>query len=93
MTARPGIVLTPRRAEARAVAGGAPGLETIVTGVGPERSRRSAINLAARCQGAPALAVAGWLDPPPPGLQTGDVVVATEVVGPFGSVPFPSAPL
>jgi 4-hydroxy-3-methylbut-2-enyl diphosphate reductase len=93
MKARPGIVLTPRRAEARAVAGGAPGLETIVTGVGPERSRRSAINLAARCRGAPAMAVAGWLAPPPPGREPGDVVVATEVLGPFGSVPLPSAPL
>ena len=93
MKARPGIVLTPRRAEARAVAGGAPGLETIVTGVGPERSRRSAINLAARCRGAPAMAVAGWLAPPTPGLEPGDVVVATEVLGPFGSVPLPSAPL
>jgi 4-hydroxy-3-methylbut-2-enyl diphosphate reductase len=90
---RQGIVLTPRRAEARAVAGGAPGLETIVTGVGPERSRRSAINLAARCRGAPATAVAGWLAPPPPGLESGDVVVATEVLGPFGDVPLPSAPL
>jgi 4-hydroxy-3-methylbut-2-en-1-yl diphosphate reductase len=93
MTARPGIVLTPRRAEARAVAGGAPGLETIVTGVGPERSRRSAINLAARCRGAPAMAVAGWLAPAPPGLEPGDVLVATEVLGPFGVVPLPSAPL
>ena len=93
MTARPGIVLTPRRAEARAVAGGAPGLETIVTGEGAERSRRSAINLAARCRGAPGLAVAGWLTPPPPGLEPGDVAVATEVLGPFGSVPLPSAPL
>jgi 4-hydroxy-3-methylbut-2-en-1-yl diphosphate reductase len=93
MNVRPGIVLTPRRAEARAVAGGAPGLETIVTGVGPERSRRSAINLAARCRGAPAVAVAGWLAPPPPGLEPGDVVVATEVLGPFGSVALPSARL
>jgi 4-hydroxy-3-methylbut-2-enyl diphosphate reductase len=93
MSARPGIVLTPRRAEARAVAGGAPGLETIVTGAGPERSRRSAINLAARCRGAPAMAVAGWLAPPPPGLEPGDVLVATEVLGPFGVVPLPSAPL
>jgi 4-hydroxy-3-methylbut-2-enyl diphosphate reductase len=93
MRERPGIVLTPRRAEARAVAGGAPGLETIVTGVGPERSRRSAINLAARCRGAPATAVAGWLAPPPPGVEAGDVVVATEVLGPFGAVPLPSAPL
>jgi 4-hydroxy-3-methylbut-2-en-1-yl diphosphate reductase len=91
--ARPGIVLTPRRSEARAVAGGAQGLETIVTGVGPERSRRSAINLAARCRAAPAVAVAGWLAPPPPGLGPGDAVVATEVVGPFGSVPLASAPL
>jgi 4-hydroxy-3-methylbut-2-en-1-yl diphosphate reductase len=91
--ARPGIVLTPRRAEARAVAGGAPGLETIVTGVGPERSRRSAINLAARCRGAPATAVAGWLAPPPPGLEPGAVVVGTEVLGPCGTVPLPSAPL
>jgi 4-hydroxy-3-methylbut-2-enyl diphosphate reductase len=93
VSARPGIVLTPRRAEARAVAGGAPVLETIVTGEGAERSRRSAINLAARCRGAPGLAVAGWLTPPPSGLEPGDVVVATEVVGPFGSVPLPSAPL
>ena len=78
MTARPGIVLTPRRAEARAVAGGAPGLETIVTGEGAERSRRSAINLAARCRGAPGLAVAGWLTPPPPGLEPGDVAFTHE---------------
>jgi 4-hydroxy-3-methylbut-2-enyl diphosphate reductase len=91
---RSAIVLTPRRAEARAVAGGAPGLEAIVTGVGPERSRRSAINLAARCQGAPAVAVAGWTDAGlTPGLEPGDVAVADEVRGPFGTVPLPSAPL
>ncbi|HZA76763.1 MAG TPA: 4-hydroxy-3-methylbut-2-enyl diphosphate reductase [Acidimicrobiales bacterium] len=91
---RSGIVLTPRRAEARAVAGGAPALEVIATGVGPERARRSAINLAARCQGAPAVAVAGWTDAAGrPHLEPGDVVVASEVRGPFGTVPLPSAPL
>jgi 4-hydroxy-3-methylbut-2-enyl diphosphate reductase len=93
MAARPALVLTPRRAEARAVSGGAPGLEAIVTGLGPERSRRSAINLAARCRGAPAVAVAGVCRARGPAVQPGDVVVATEVRGPFGPVPVPAAPL
>jgi 4-hydroxy-3-methylbut-2-en-1-yl diphosphate reductase len=93
MAARPALVLTPRRAEARAVSGGAPGLEAIVTGLGPERSRRSAINLAARCRGAPAVAVAGVCRARRPGVHPGDVVVAAEVRGPFGPVPVPSAPL
>jgi 4-hydroxy-3-methylbut-2-enyl diphosphate reductase len=93
MAARPALVLTPRRAEARAVSGGAPGLEAIVTGLGPERSRRSAINLAARCQGAPAVAVAGVCRAGGPAVCPGDVVVATEVRGPLGPVPVPAAPL
>ena len=93
MAARSALVLTPRRAEARAVSGGAPGLEAIVTGLGPERSRRSAINLAARCQGAPAVAVAGVCRARGPAVCPGDVVVATEVRGPLGPVPVPAAPL
>jgi 4-hydroxy-3-methylbut-2-enyl diphosphate reductase len=93
MAARPALVLTPRRAEARAVSGGAPGLEAIVTGLGPERSRRSAINLAARCRGAPAVAVAGVCRARGPGVRPGDVVVATEVRGPWGPVPVPAAAL
>jgi 4-hydroxy-3-methylbut-2-enyl diphosphate reductase len=93
MAARPALVLTPRRAEARAVSGGAPGLEAIVTGLGPERSRRSAINLAARCRGAPAVAVAGVCRSRGPGVRPGDVVVATEVRGPWGPVPVPAAAL
>ncbi|HEY8525374.1 MAG TPA: 4-hydroxy-3-methylbut-2-enyl diphosphate reductase [Acidimicrobiales bacterium] len=98
---RAGIVLTPTRPAARAVAGGAPGLETIVTGAGPERARRAAINLSARCRGAPAVAVvtagpAPAAGPDPlggPGPEPGDVVVASAVPGPHGPVPVPGASL
>jgi 4-hydroxy-3-methylbut-2-en-1-yl diphosphate reductase len=93
MPPRRPIVLTALRVEARAVSGSAPELETIVCGMGPERARRSAINLAARCGGAPAVAIAGFCGGLDASMQPGDVVVATEVRGPYGSVSLPAAPL
>jgi 4-hydroxy-3-methylbut-2-enyl diphosphate reductase len=93
MPPHPAIVLTPLRVEARAVAAGAPQLETVVCGMGPRRARRAASDLAAECRGAQAVAVAGFCGGLDPSMRPGDVVVATEVRGPNGSVALPAAPL
>ena len=59
------------------------------TGMGPERSRASAGRIAGH--GRVVAGVAGSLAPH---VRAGDVVVATEVLGPDGQrVPCPSAPL
>ena len=83
---RPGLlVLAPLRVEANALKRGAPGAEVAVTGQGVARARRSALNLAARCAGARAIAVAGFGGATHDDLDPGDVVVATEVRGPQGT--------
>ncbi|MFP3899358.1 MAG: 4-hydroxy-3-methylbut-2-enyl diphosphate reductase [Acidimicrobiia bacterium] len=81
------VALTPLRVEADAVQRGAPAAEVLTTGMGPERARRAAFNLAARCAGAPAVAVAGFCGGADARVSPGDVVVASEVRGPLGPVP------
>jgi 4-hydroxy-3-methylbut-2-en-1-yl diphosphate reductase len=81
---RPAVVLAPLRLEARAVAAGAPDLEVHRTGLGADAAARAAVNLAARCAGAPAVAVVGFGGGVDEDLAPGDVVVASEVRGPLG---------
>ncbi|HEX7095323.1 MAG TPA: 4-hydroxy-3-methylbut-2-enyl diphosphate reductase [Acidimicrobiales bacterium] len=84
----PGLLaLAPLRIEANAVQRGAPRAEVLTTGMGPERARRSAFNLAARCAHARAVAVTGFSGALQRDIAPGTVIVADEVRGPFGAVP------
>ncbi|MGH9059420.1 MAG: 4-hydroxy-3-methylbut-2-enyl diphosphate reductase, partial [Acidimicrobiales bacterium] len=82
-------VLTPLRVEAAAVRRGAPGAAVVVTGMGPGRSARA---VAAWARPGP-VAVMGFGGALQAGIDPGDLVVATEVRGPDGAVPLPSAGL
>jgi 4-hydroxy-3-methylbut-2-enyl diphosphate reductase len=89
-------VCAPLRLEARAVrrglapAGG--GFAVVATGMGARRSRAAAVRL--RASAARAVAVAGTCGGIAPGLQPGDLIVATVVIGPDGRrVSCPAAPL
>src|ERR1700728_2139461 len=79
-------VCAPLRLEARAVrrglapAGG--GFAVVATGMGARRSRAAAVRL--RASAARAVAVAGTCGGIAPGLQPGDLIVATVVIGPDG---------
>jgi 4-hydroxy-3-methylbut-2-enyl diphosphate reductase len=86
------LVLAPLRIEARAVAP-ALGAGSILqrAGMGPKRARSGAAR-AARTR-ADAVAVAGFCGALDPALQPGDLVVATEVRGPSGTVACPTASL
>jgi len=88
---RPAVVLAPLRLEARAVAAGAPDLEIHRTGLGADAAARAAVNLAARCAGAPAVAVVGFGGGIDENLTPGEVVVASEVRGPLGNRPVPGS--
>jgi 4-hydroxy-3-methylbut-2-en-1-yl diphosphate reductase len=88
---RPAVVLAPLRLEARAVAAGAPDLEVHRTGLGADAAARAAVNLAARCAGAPAVAVVGFGGGLDEDLTAGEVVVASEVRGSLGSRPVPGS--
>jgi 4-hydroxy-3-methylbut-2-en-1-yl diphosphate reductase len=94
------VICAPLRIEARAVrrglagAGPVAGAETVEivrTGYGPRRAAARAQRLA----GHPAdvIAVAGTCGGLAPGLEPGDIVVATQVSGPGGTVTCPAAPL
>jgi 4-hydroxy-3-methylbut-2-enyl diphosphate reductase len=88
------LVMAPLPIEARALRAGLTDerrAEVVTTGMGPERSTRAAINLAARCAGAGAVAVAGFAGAVGDGVEPGDLVVATELHGPFGVVELPGA--
>ncbi|GAB3363486.1 4-hydroxy-3-methylbut-2-enyl diphosphate reductase [Amycolatopsis echigonensis] len=80
------IVCTPLRIEQAAVRG--PGPRTVHTGLGPRRAAAAA----ARLPSGPRI-VAGVGGGLTPEVRPGDLVVATEVRGPSGVVPVPSAPL
>ncbi|UKD56275.1 4-hydroxy-3-methylbut-2-enyl diphosphate reductase [Amycolatopsis sp. FU40] len=80
------IVCTPLRIEQAALRG--PGPRTVHTGLGPRRAAAAA----ARLPSGPRI-VAGVGGGLTPAVRPGDVVVATEVRGPSGVVPVPSAPL
>jgi 4-hydroxy-3-methylbut-2-enyl diphosphate reductase len=86
------LVLAPLRIEAMAVSPGlGAGSALQRTGMGPKRSRSAAVR-AARTR-ADAVAVAGFCGALDPALQPGDLVVATEVRGPSGTVACATAPL
>jgi len=73
--------------EARAV--GHPGLHVVTVGAGPHRAYRAA----ARLPDFDALAVTGFAGALDPRIRPGSLVVATEIRGPDGAVPCPSAEL
>ena len=87
------LALAPLRIEAMAIGRGAPDAVVSRTGKGPARSARRAAALAAASPDVAAVAVAGVCGAVVAGIQPGDVVVATEVRGPDGTVVLPSPAL
>jgi 4-hydroxy-3-methylbut-2-en-1-yl diphosphate reductase len=86
---RPLLLFAPLRIEARALRRAAGHADVVRTGAGPNRAANAARGHRADRVNAVAVAgLAGGLDPR---LRPGDLVVATEVRGPEGSVPCPSA--
>jgi 4-hydroxy-3-methylbut-2-en-1-yl diphosphate reductase len=91
-------VCAPLRLEARAVrrglaaAAGPAGFAVAATGMGARKSRAAAVRL--RASAAGAVAIAGTCGGIGPGLEPGDLVVATVVIAPDGRrVSCPAAPL
>ena len=81
-----GIACAPMRLEAAALR--VPGLRVLHTGMGPRRAAESVARL-----GASPVVLAGVAGAVTDRVRPGDVVVATEIDGPDGPVPLPSAPL
>jgi 4-hydroxy-3-methylbut-2-en-1-yl diphosphate reductase len=81
------MVCAPTLLEARKLRRGLAGLPVQVTGMGPRRSSRF------HGDSLDGLVVAGVAGGLAPTLQAGDVVVASEVRGPDGAWPSPSAPM
>jgi 4-hydroxy-3-methylbut-2-enyl diphosphate reductase len=79
------VVAAPLRVEALALRGKLPGARLVRTGMGPRRATAAAATLAPP-GGDWALAVAGVCAGLDPRLRPGDVVVASEVRGPGGTV-------
>jgi 4-hydroxy-3-methylbut-2-en-1-yl diphosphate reductase len=85
MTGAPALLIAaPLRVEALALRGAVPGARLVRTGMGPRRATEAAARLA---PAGAALAVAGLCAGLDPGMRPGDVVVASEVRGPDGTVP------
>jgi 4-hydroxy-3-methylbut-2-en-1-yl diphosphate reductase len=85
----PGLLLAaPLRLEALALAGAVSGARLVRTGMGPRRATAAADRLGSAAAGGRrwALAVAGLCAGLDPRLGPGDVVVASEVRGPHGTV-------
>ncbi len=78
------LVCTPLRIEERAVRRSLPGVEMLRTGMGPDKAGAAARTLPDRP--AATIAVAGFCGALDDGLAPGDVVVASEVHGPDGTV-------
>jgi 4-hydroxy-3-methylbut-2-en-1-yl diphosphate reductase len=78
------VLIAPMTAEERVLKAGAPRESVVRSGVGPRRARRAASSLAA----APAsgIAVAGFGGALSPELESGELVVATELRARDGSV-------
>jgi 4-hydroxy-3-methylbut-2-en-1-yl diphosphate reductase len=85
------LVAAPLAPEQLAVRAARRPIEVVRTGMGPRRSRRAASRLAA----APGrtLAVMGFCGALSESMRPGDLVVASEVRGPHGTVPCPGAPV
>jgi 4-hydroxy-3-methylbut-2-enyl diphosphate reductase len=77
------LVAAPMRLEALALRGAVPGARVLHTGMGPRRAQAATAALLAP-PGEWSLAVAGLCGGLDPGLEPGDVVVASEVRGPAG---------
>lgn len=78
------MVLAPLSLEARAVRGGAPWADVRRIGMGPKRAARSA-ELAAQGGDRPIM-IAGFCGALDPDLEPGDVVLASELRGPTGTI-------
>jgi 4-hydroxy-3-methylbut-2-en-1-yl diphosphate reductase len=78
-------VVAPLSLEARAVRAGAPSARVHQIGMGPRRAARSA-HLASNGVGG-AVLIAGFCGALDPGLEPGDVVLASELRGPTGTTP------
>ncbi len=76
------LVFAPLRLEAAAVRRALPGARVVRCGVGAARARRAAVAAGP----AAAVAVAGFCGAVDPCLRAGDLVVASEVRGPEGTV-------
>jgi 4-hydroxy-3-methylbut-2-en-1-yl diphosphate reductase len=92
----PLVVLAPLSIEARAIRSALPGALVLQTGMGRDRSAKAISQgppqgTASLLTGAGAVAVAGFCGALDPTLRPGDVVVATEIRGPGGVTPCPSA--
>jgi 4-hydroxy-3-methylbut-2-en-1-yl diphosphate reductase len=77
------LVLAPLALEARAVRSGAPWARVERVGMGPKRASKSVELLDQGSRGA--ILVAGFCGALDPGLEPGDVVLASEVRGPTGT--------
>jgi 4-hydroxy-3-methylbut-2-enyl diphosphate reductase len=78
------LLIAPMGIEARALSRGAPQVQIARAGIGPRRTASVASRLAANP--ASAIAVAGFGGALAPGLQPGEIVVASELVGRDGTV-------
>ena len=85
------LIATPLTLEALIVRSGVRDARVRRTGMGPRRARSAAKELAA--EPARALAVVGFCGAVDPDLRPGDLVVASEVRGPEGTVACPGADL
>ena len=82
-------VLAPMSVEAHAVRSGAPWAQVHTTGMGPRRAARSAAEIGDRYRsggGGTAVLLAGFCGALDPALQPGDVVLASELRDPAGTV-------
>jgi 4-hydroxy-3-methylbut-2-enyl diphosphate reductase len=79
------VVLAPLSLEARAVRGGAPWADVRRIGMGPKRAARSA-ELHAQGGDRPIM-IAGFCGALDPDLRPGDIVLASELRGPTGTIP------
>ncbi len=89
----PLVVAAALRLEARALRRALPRARVLRTGMGPRRAGAAARRAAAAGAPPAPLAVAGLCAGLDPELRPGDVVVASEVRGPRGVLPCPSAGL
>ena len=81
------LILAPLAIEARALRAGAPGAEVRRVGMGPRRASQSAAAIAEASPG-PVL-IAGFCGALDPRLSPGDVVLASELRGPDGTLRCP----
>jgi 4-hydroxy-3-methylbut-2-enyl diphosphate reductase len=79
-------VLAPLSLEARAVRHGAPWADVRQIGMGPRRAARSA-ELSLAAGGSQATLIAGFCGALDPDLEPGDIILASELRGPTGTIP------